>query len=170
MFKKILPLILITLLIISLAAAFKYSPNVKPHTRFNPLRYACYYYYGYGSCVVDNEYCRGVSIGRNKWIDLGDACGRNEPPTLTGLKDITVTETEIVKITAQCLDEDPVNITYSGWTDKAETLATYDDAGKYTVTITCTDSFGETDTGEINIIIKDKNRAPLFRAIGYNVE
>ncbi len=170
MFKKILPIILITLLIISLAAAFRYSPDVKPHTRFNPLRYGCYYYYGYGSCQVDNAECRGVPVGRNKWVDLGDACKRNEPPTLTGLEDITVTETEVVKITAECIDQDPVEITYSGWTDKAETLTSYDDAGEYQVTITCTDSFEETAIGTINIIIKDKNRAPLFRAMGYSVE
>ncbi len=155
---------------ISLAAGFKYSPNVKPHTRYNPLRYGCYYYYGYGSCEVSNEHCRGVPVGRNKWIDLGDACNRNEPPILTNLKDITATETEIVKITARCTDQDPVNMTYSGWTSKAETLTTYDDAGRHTATVTCTDSFGETDTANITIIIKDKNRPPLFRSLGYEIE
>ena len=170
MFKRILPIILMTLLVISIAAAFKYSPGVKPHTRFNPLRFGCYYYYGYGSCQVDNAECRGVPIGRNKWVDLGDACERNEPPRLTGLKDITIEETEIVKITAECIDEDPVEITYSGWTEQAETITSYDDAGEYKEKITCTDSFGETATGTISIIIKDKNRAPLFRAIDYRIE
>jgi len=169
-FKKILPIILAMILLVSIAAAFKYSPNVKPHTRYNPLLEGCYYYYGFGSCLLEDKECEGVPIGRNKWVDLGDACNRNEPPKLTGLKDITVTETETAKITAECKDEDPVNMSYSGWTDKAETLTTYEDAGEYQVTITCTDSFGETDTGTINIIIKDKNRAPLFRAIGYEIE
>lgn len=173
MFKKILSIILATILVASIvlaASGFKYSPNVKPHTRFNPLRFGCYYYYGYGSCKVENEHCRGVFIGKNKWVDLGDACKRNEPPKLTGLKDITVSETETVKITAKCVDEDPVEITYSGWTDKAETLTSYDDAGKYNVTISCTDSFEETITGTINIIVKNKNRAPLFRAVGFVTE
>ena len=122
MFNKILSIILTILLAASLvlaASGFKYSPNVKPHTRFNPLRFGCYYYYGYGSCKVDNEHCRGVFIGKNKWIDLGDACGRNEPPTITGLTDVTVFETEIVKIPAECVDEDPVETTYSGWTTQA---------------------------------------------------
>jgi len=168
--KPLLITMLITLLIISMTTAFKYSPNVKPHTRFNPLRFGCYYYYGYGSCQVDNANCRGVPIGRNKWVDLGDACNRNKPPTLTGLENITVTETEIVKIRAECIDDNPVSITYSGWTEQAETITSYDDAGEYQETITCTDSFGETATSTITIIIKDKNRAPLFRAMDYNVK
>lgn len=168
--KKIITLILVTLLLVSLAAAWTYSSNVKPHTRYNPLRYGCYYYYGYGSCQVENEHCRGVTIGKNKWIDLGDACKRNKAPSIIGLKDITVTETDVVKITANCLDEDPVITTITGWTTQTETLTNYNDAGKYEVTITCTDSFEETTSASITIIIKDKNRAPLFRAIGWVIE
>jgi hypothetical protein len=165
--KKIIPVVFLALLILSVVSAYDYMPNIRPHTRYNPLRAGCYYYYGYGSCQVENAECRGVSIGRNKWVDLGDACDRNDPPILTG---ITATESEIISITAKCLDQDPVTISYSGWTEQAETLATYNDAGKHEVTITCTDSFGETAAGIITIIIKDKNRAPLFRAIGIEVE
>jgi len=168
-----MPIILVIGLVASIVLAakgFEYSPNVKPHTRYNPLRYGCYYYYGYGSCQVENEHCRGVPVGKNQDLDLGDACDRNEPPVLTGAEDITVTETELVKITAECTDEDPVETSYSGWTEQAETLTTYNDAGTYEVTITCTDSFDETDTGTIKVTIKDKNRAPLFRAIGFNIE
>ena len=175
MFRKILPIILATLIVVSMATAivmpeFRYSPNVKPHTRYNPLRAGCFYYYGYGSCEVEAEHCRGVPVGRNKWIDLGDACDRNDPPILTGAEDITVTETETVIISAECTDEDPVEISYSGWTEQAETITTYDDAGEYQITITCTDSFEETDTATIKVTVKDKNRAPLFRAFGYSIE
>ena len=173
MFRKILPIIFATLLVVSMVAAargYQYTPNIDPHTRYNPLRYGCYYYYGYGSCLVDNAECRGVPVGRNKWVDLGDACDRNDPPTIAGLIDITATETEIVKITAECVDEDPVEISYSGWTTEAETLTGYDDAGEYEVTVTCTDSFKETATGTISIVVKDKNRAPLFRAFDYSIE
>ncbi|MBU1198209.1 MAG: hypothetical protein KKF46_07420 [Nanoarchaeota archaeon] len=172
MLKKIIPVILILLLAVSLvaAASYTYMPNVRPHTRYNPLRYSCYYYYGYGSCQVDNAECRGVSIGKNKWVDLGDACNRNEAPIMTGLQDITVTETEFVKINAKCLDQDPVEISYSGWIEQAETLTTYKDAGEHKVTVTCTDSFGEKVIGVVKITVQNKNRAPLFSAFGFDIE
>lgn len=173
MYKKITTIILATLLVVSLVIAvqgFRYSPNVEPHTRYNPLRAGCFYYYGYGSCEVEVEHCRGVPVGRNKWLDLGDACKRNKPPILTRAEDINLTETETAVITAECTDEDPVETTYSGWTEQKEKTTSYNDAGEYQVNITCTDSFGETDTGTIQVTVKDMNRAPLFRAIGYNIE
>ncbi|MBN2142389.1 hypothetical protein JW711_03590 [Candidatus Woesearchaeota archaeon] len=168
--------ITIILLVMALASAvwaakgYEYTPGVVPHTRYNPLREDCYYYYGYGSCNVTKTECDGVRVGVNRWVDLGDACLRNEPPQMTNNPGtITVYETEKVIIPDTCVDEDPVNYTYSGWTDKKVTVTTYDDAGTYKVHIVCTDSFGETDSGELTITVLNKNRAPLFRFVDWEV-
>ncbi|MBN1792434.1 hypothetical protein JW826_02005 [Candidatus Woesearchaeota archaeon] len=153
------------------AKGYDYTPGVEPHTRYNPLREDCYYYYGYGSCNVTKTECDGVAIGVDKWVDLGDACLRNEPPkmVLGNAGTITVKETEDVVIIAECIDEDPVDMTYKGWTTRKVTPTTYDDAGSYEETIICTDSFGESVSAQISINIINKNRAPLFKAIGWEI-
>jgi hypothetical protein len=65
------------------ANGFNYMSNIDPHTRFNPQLNGCYYYYGYGSCTVAKTNCNGVPVGRDKQLDLGDACKRNAPPKLS---------------------------------------------------------------------------------------
>jgi flagellar hook protein FlgE len=166
--------IIAAVLLSGLAAAIEYEFNsrVVPHTEYNPLREGCYYYYGYGSCKVADDNCVNIPQGMVMHeINLGDACKRNKPPKLVfeSVNDIKVTETETVRIGAQCIDKDPVNITYSGWTTTKETKTGYDDAGSYKETITCTDSFGEKDEATINIRIINKNRAPVFRALGFDI-
>jgi len=88
----------------------------------------------------------------------------NNAPVITGLNDITVTETETVKLTSTVTDEegDKVTVTYSSpLNNNGEWTTTYDDAGEYQVTITATD--GElTTTKTIKITVEDKNRAPEF--------
>jgi len=166
--------IIATILLASLvlgAKGYAYIPNIDPHTRYNPLREGCYYYYGYGSCNVTASACNGVAIGQNKWVNLGDACERNEPPKIRmgTLRDIIVNEGEKITITTECIDEDPVNTTYSGWTTTKETITGFADAGTFRETITCTDSFGEKVEGTFKIIIIDNNRNPLFRLVDWAI-
>jgi len=153
------------------AKGYAYIPNVDPHTRFNPLRNDCYYYYGYGSCNVTRSECESVEIGWNRWVNLGDACDRNEPPKLKqgSFSDITVYESEKVVISAECIDEDPVTASYSGWTTEMVTQTGYDDAGKYSETVTCTDSFNESVSGDFKITILNKNRSPLFKLFDWAI-
>lgn len=170
----IITAIVATVLLASLALAVEYEFNsrVVPHTEYNPQREGCYYYYGYGSCNVSNSQCVNMPRGMvMREVNLGDACKRNKPPKLVleSVKDIRILETETVKIGAQCIDKDPVNMIYSGWTTTKETKTGYEDAGSYKETITCTDSFGEKDEATITIKIIDKNRAPIFRAIGFEI-
>ena len=167
--------LILTILLASLvlgAHGYAYISNIDPHTRYNPQLDGCYYYYGYGSCNVTASECSGVPVGVNRWIDLGDACLRNEPPKIKigTLQDIVANEGDKVVIGTECIDEDPVSITYSGWTTTKETQTGFDDAGKYREKVTCTDSFGEKVEGEFNIVIVNKNRSPLFSLIDWVVE
>jgi len=196
MIKALLTTIITIILITSIATAvsqYKYMEGIEPHTRYNPLRTGCYYYYGYGSCLVNSTECQGVPVGQNLWVDLGDACGRNkapslinkdktvnlgddnktiyyyldtdQDPSLKNFDDITVREGETVVIKAECVDDDPVNMTITGWTNKKITRTTYKDAGTHTVTITCTDTFGESDSANIKVHVIDQNRPPIFKII-----
>ena len=167
------------------ARGYAYIPNIDPHTRYNPLRNDCYYYYGYGSCNVTRSECSGVSVGQNRWVNLGDACLRNDPPKISQygdnylkgntvyinrLSDIAFNEGQRVVIDIECIDEDPTTITYSGWMSTKEKQSGYDDAGIYDETVTCTDSFGESASGSFKIRIINTNRNPLFRIFDWKIE
>jgi hypothetical protein len=140
------------------------------YTRYNRLRDGCYYYYSYGSCKVDDVYCNGVPAGTNKDIDLGDACGRNLPPILTDLENIQVKESDLVEIKAKCIDQDPVEMVITGWTDKKRTQTDYNSQGVHTVEITCVDSFEKIAKGELTVTVENVNRGPLFRAINHIIK
>ena len=171
--QKTLTILLIILTLATVVAAadeYEFNSKVVPHTRYNYLLYKCYYYYGYGRCEVNLTDCQGVPVGDNKWVDLGDACNRNEAPILTGARDIMVNEGDLFNIPGECEDNDPTEISYTGWAVTKEKYAGYNDAGTHKVTITCTDSFGETDSKEIKIVVNDKNRSPFFKFINYMIE
>jgi hypothetical protein len=88
----------------------------------------------------------------------------NEAPVLSGLRDVTVREGETVKLVPRCTDADgdKVVITISGWMTSDEKKTGYDDAGKHSVTVTCTDPDGEKDTEKVTVTVVDVNRPPTL--------
>ncbi len=92
----------------------------------------------------------------------------NQPPVLSGLRDITANEGDKITLSPRCTDPDgdEVKITISGWIKEAERTLGYDDAGKHDVKVTCTDPDGEKDEETITITVVDKNRAPTLDVPG----
>lgn len=88
----------------------------------------------------------------------------NEPPVLSGLRDVTAKEGESVSISPRCSDPDgdEVTIRISGWMREAEKDLGYGDAGRHDVRVTCTDPDGESDEETITITVVDVNRAPVL--------
>ena len=144
---------------------YKYIPNVDPHTRYNDLRTECYYYYGYGSCNVTRSECSGVPNGRNRWVNLGDACNRDSPPSIWYSDSMQTSEGQVLTLDVECSDEDPVNLTVTGWLNSKTEFIGYEAEGKHGVHVTCTDSFGKNVSGDMTITILNTNRAPLFKSI-----
>ncbi len=144
---------------------YKYRANIDPHTRYNNQLDDCYYYYGYGSCAVAKRECEGVAIGEDKWVNLGDACNRNTPPIIEYADEAQGREGSKLTLPVNCIDDDPVNLTVSGWMSEKTRVLGYSDAGAHSVQVTCTDSFGKSAYGEIKITISNINRAPLFKSI-----
>lgn len=95
----------------------------------------------------------------------------NRAPVIA-CSDVTVEEGEMVDLHQSCSvtdeDDEEVIVTYSGWMDSWRYLATYDDAGTHTVTITASDKRnGEklhTVTKNVVVTIKNVNRPPVFLA------
>jgi hypothetical protein len=144
---------------------YEYIPNIIPHTRHNTQMDICFYYYGYGSCNVTASQCSGVPIGDNKWINLGDACNRNSPPTIQYTNLASGREGQRLTLDVYCLDDDPVNLTLTGWMTQQSQVLDYTSAGTHQISALCTDSFGKTASGEITVTVTNTNRAPLFRSI-----
>lgn len=57
---------------------------------------------------------------------------------------------------------EPVTVTYSGWMRSSTYRTTYDDAGKYVVSVTATDDSGHIITKDVTINIENVNRPPVF--------
>lgn len=91
---------------------------------------------------------------------------KNRPPTIETVTDITVNEGETIKLspTIEDLENDKIEVTYSGWMDNNEKTTTFGDAGRYTVEIKASDGTS-TATKRINIIVKKQNRAPELEPI-----
>jgi hypothetical protein len=165
--KKIaaLFLLIISMAYVVVAQTYEYIPNVVPHTRHNTQMDTCFYYYGYGSCNVTASQCSGIPRGDNKWVNLGDACNRNSPPTIQYTNLASGREGQRLTLNVYCLDDDPVNLTLTGWMTQQSQVLDYESAGTHQVSALCTDSFGKTAAGEITIVVTNTNRPPLFRSI-----
>ena len=95
---------------------------------------------------------------------------KNLPPTLTlEQTTITITEGETVHITHSASDPEgnDVTITFSGWMENDTYTTTFDDAGEHTVSVTARDGTDST-TQDMTIIVKDKNRPPVFDRNSFN--
>lgn len=88
----------------------------------------------------------------------------NRKPVLDEMADITVKETEIVKITPQAADPDGDIIKYSisdPVGDSGVWESTYDDSGEYIVKVTASDGVDETSQ-DVKVTVENVNRAPVL--------
>ncbi len=87
----------------------------------------------------------------------------NKAPVIT-LSDVTVDEGVTVNLVPTVVDpeNDKVAIVYSGWMNSDTKATGYDDAGSYDVTVTATDTVGNSVKKSIKVTVKDVNRAPVF--------
>ncbi|MBI5002348.1 PKD domain-containing protein [Candidatus Woesearchaeota archaeon] len=90
---------------------------------------------------------------------------KNKAPSIS-LDDIRVEETEKIVLSPTISDPegDSYTITFSDPFDAHGTWQTdYDDSGTYTVTVTATDSNGASNSVVIQVLVANKNRAPVFK-------
>ncbi len=91
----------------------------------------------------------------------------NQPPVLKGLGNVTIQETETVRLKPTC--EDPegqeTSISYSGKMTSDTWTTGYDDSGEYTVTVTCADESGMKTSEKVKVTVLDKNRPPSITAM-----
>lgn len=83
------------------------------------------------------------------------------------LTNITVNEGDFVSLKPEAIDEDMDNIVYNfsqPLNQNGEWQTGYDDAGEYKITVTASDG-KLTDTQEVLLIVKDKDRAPFFEPL-----
>lgn len=81
-------------------------------------------------------------------------------------EEIRAEETERIVLKPTIVDPegDSYTVTYSAPFDSEGAWVTdYDDAGEYPVTITATDDNGASSSLEVNVVVYDRNRAPMFR-------
>ncbi|MDD9954355.1 MAG: hypothetical protein OXR66_08545 [Candidatus Woesearchaeota archaeon] len=90
----------------------------------------------------------------------------NRKPSLR-VSDVTVTEGQNVVLSPSCSDPDggKVVVAFSGDMLSGEWMTDYDDAGDYSVGVSCVDEEGDEVHDTINVRVKDKNRAPMITAM-----
>ncbi|MBR9693305.1 hypothetical protein GOV07_05275 [Candidatus Woesearchaeota archaeon] len=88
-------------------------------------------------------------------------------PLVSGARDVTVSETETVKLTSTCTDPDgtETSMTYSGDMTSASWKTGYEDSGVYSVTITCEDGTGRTTSQTVSVTVEERNRPPTITAM-----
>jgi VCBS repeat-containing protein len=92
----------------------------------------------------------------------------NKPPVIANFSDMTVAEGDTVTLNPMVTDPDgdKVTLVYSGWMTGPTKQVDYDQAevdnGKHQVTLTATDTAGNTLSTTITITVKDANRPPIF--------
>lgn len=88
-------------------------------------------------------------------------------PVLSGVRDITVSEGETVRLHPTCVDPDgtETTIVYGGDMTSSTWQTGYDDAGVYTVQVACEDATGMRTSKNIKVTVKDKNRPPRITAM-----
>lgn len=92
---------------------------------------------------------------------------KNEPPVLSGVSELTVDESETLQLRHTCSDPEngATNIIVSGDMTTRTWETGYDDAGKYEVTVICTDESGLVDSMDVDITVEDRNRPPRITAM-----
>lgn len=90
----------------------------------------------------------------------------NQPPIISGPDKLVVVEGDTVVLDMFIIsdpDGDEVLVSYNGWMKEMKRETSYQDAGVHKVFIHATDS-EDTVTQELEITIKNRNRAPVFTA------
>jgi hypothetical protein len=145
--------------------------SAENYVRWNNMLDECVYYYSTEStrshCFVPAEQC-SAKIYRNelKTIDQ-HSCYHlkvNKPPVLS-VKDITVSEGDIITLSPQCIDDEHVTLTYGGKMKTNTWRTSYTDAGTYTVSVLCADNRGAKDTKTLQVTVLEKNRPPMITAV-----
>ena len=90
----------------------------------------------------------------------------NKAPVLQKINDINVKEGEVVKITPVAIDPEgePLSFEYTGWMTSNTYQTGYDDQGEHVVTVTVSDGV-YTDSQDVNVIVEDVNREPVFTCL-----
>jgi len=88
----------------------------------------------------------------------------NRPPFLNCPEKLVVTEGETITIDCDANDreQEAMTLTYFGWMTNRTYTTTYDDAGTHEVTVVATDGSGQSTEAQVEIIVNDANRAPVF--------
>ncbi len=120
--------------------------------------------------VMDSYAITFVVKGREKEAEQNvriTVLDANRPPVLEEIDDIIVNEEEefTIRAIANDPDGDKLTFSYSGWTNQVSHKTNYGDAGEYNIKVTVSDGW-LTDSQDVKIIVKKKNRAPVFKEIG----
>jgi len=119
-----------------------------------------------GSHTIKVTVSDGVFDTENIWAVTVN--NLNRKPFLVEVDDITASESDIVAIELEAVDDDGDELTYN--VDDARFVqddniftweTTYDDAGEHTVTVTVSDGVDETSQ-ELTVSIENVNRAPVI--------
>jgi len=94
---------------------------------------------------------------------------KNKPPKITGVKDLTVKEGDLVSLDIDAFDPEgeEVKMQVSGYMNDTTKEIGYDDAGVHTVRVTVTDGV-KSSTATFLITVEEVNRAPVFTPDAFN--
>jgi len=104
----------------------------------------------------------GAIDTKNVKINVADV---NQDPVISELKsEVTVYEGETVTLSPKCVDPDgdTISIKFSGWMTQNTKSTGYEDAGDYSVKVTCADSKGRSDEESVTVHVLNRNRPPTI--------
>ena len=88
---------------------------------------------------------------------------KNNKPVLRSISDVTVKEGQevVLNVFATDADGDTLTTTFSGWMDSPKKKTNFNDAGKYSVTVTVSDGIAKVSQ-DVKITVEDLNQLPTF--------
>ncbi len=94
----------------------------------------------------------------------------NRPPVIELDTPVTIKEGDAVTLEPVITDPEgeEVRISYTGWMNTNTKTTGYDDSGEHTVTIIARDTSGNEARLEVQVIVEDLNRPPIFGAGSFN--
>ncbi len=191
--KKINKLIFILSFLLFCSIAIALPPKItEPHTRFNPWMDECVYFFTFGQCYVDPDYCSkeyGKSAMEDTMITLNreEECiySREEYREYLRVKKLNeskeekiqentgpfifvIDETQYITLLPKGYDPDEDSVVYKftkPLNDKGGWQTDYGDAGEYNVTITASDGNLHTSKNAL-IVVKKKEEVPEIKSFG----
>lgn len=113
------------------------------------------------------NYTVNVTVSDGEYNSTQELCFKilpgNHIPVLK-IENVTVKEGEELTLKPICTDEDgdKLTITYSGDMSTDSWTPSYNDAGEYNVTVSCTDGF-DTVKNDIKVTVENVNRPPVLK-------